>query len=77
MDDLKVYATTREEWWAMITNSWILVRLRCYLAAVRWSKRELISLSEDDSEQHHRATVIRQLKDFILRGGKEVSGLHS
>ncbi len=29
---------------SLITNSWILAKLRYYLAAVRWSKRELILL---------------------------------
>ena len=29
---------------SLITNSWIMAKLRYYLATVRWSKRELISL---------------------------------
>ncbi len=64
---------------SLITNSWILAKLRYYLAAVRWSKRKLISLSvsqqsEDKTEQHSRVTIIQRFHIDRREGGK---GLHS
>ncbi len=63
---------------SLITNSWIVAKLRYYLAAVRWSKRELISLDRAVRRRFratsscHRNSAVERFHIARKEGGRGI-----